>query len=318
MGANLGVFHRRTAGPFIDFVHPDDRQATGEASAQLRAGRDVVGFENRYRCKDGSYRWLLWNSTSAADEQTTYSVAYDVTKRKHNEAELERHVRELARSNADLEQFAYVASHDLQEPLRMVSSYTQLLAQRYEGQLDDKAKKYIDYAVDGAVRMQRLINDLLIFSRVVTRGKPPAPTDANSVLGETIRNLRAAIEERQAIVTHDELPTVNVDASQLLQVFQNLIDNAITFCGMDAPRVHVSAQDAGKEWIFSVRDNGIGIDPQYKDSIFIIFRRLHTRQEYPGTGIGLAVCKKVVERHGGRIWFESPGKGTTFFFTVPK
>jgi light-regulated signal transduction histidine kinase (bacteriophytochrome) len=226
---------------------------------------------------------------------------------------------DLERSNKDLEQFAYVASHDLQEPLRMVSSYTQLLAQRYEGQLDEKAKKYIDYAVDGAVRMQRLINDLLTYSRVSTRGKPLEPIDASSVLGETIGNLYAAIQESRAIVTNDDLPTVRADAGQLLQVFQNLIANAIKFHGTDSPRIHVSARDAGHEWIFSVRDNGIGIDPQYKESLFVIFRRLHTRQEYPGTGIGLAVCKRIVERHGGRIWFESePGKGTTFFFTAPK
>jgi light-regulated signal transduction histidine kinase (bacteriophytochrome) len=226
---------------------------------------------------------------------------------------------DLERSNKELEQFAYVASHDLQEPLRMVSSYTQLLAQRYEGQLDEKAKKYIDYAVDGAVRMQRLINDLLTYSRVSTRGKPLEPIDASSVLGETIGNLYAAIQESRAIVTNDDLPTVRADAGQLLQVFQNLIANALKFHGTDSPRIHVSARDAGHEWVFSVRDNGIGIDPQYKESLFVIFRRLHTRQEYPGTGIGLAVCKRIVERHGGRIWFESePGKGTTFFFTAPK
>lgn len=201
----------------------------------------------------------------------------------------------------------------------MVSSYTQLLAQKYEGQLDDKAKKYIDYAVDGAVRMQRLINDLLTYSRISTKGKPSEPTDSHATLGEALRNLQAAIEESRAMVTNDDLPVVRADAPQFVQVFQNLIANAIKFRGADPPRVHVSARAVGDEWEFSVKDNGIGIDAQYADRVFVVFQRLHTRQEYQGTGIGLAVCKRIVERHGGRIWFESePGKGSTFFFTVPK
>jgi PAS domain S-box-containing protein len=233
--------------------------------------------------------------------------------------ELAEAVKNLERSNVELEQFAYVASHDLQEPLRMVSSYTQLLAQRYEGQLDEKAKKYIDYAVDGSVRMQRLINDLLTYSRISTRGKSPQPTDSHTVLGEALRNLQAAIEESGAMVTNDDLPTVRVDPSQLLQVFQNLIANAIKFRGECPPRIHVAAQDQGREWLLSVRDNGIGIDPQFADKLFVIFRRLHTRQDYPGTGIGLAICKRIVERHGGRIWVDSElGKGSTFYLTIPK
>jgi PAS domain S-box-containing protein len=233
--------------------------------------------------------------------------------------ELEAAVANLERSNKELEQFAYVASHDLQEPLRMVSSYTQLLAQRYGEQLDDQAKKFIGYTVDGAVRMQRQINDLLAYSRVGTRGKPLEPTDAHAVLGEAIRNLMAAIEEQHAMVVTDDLPTVRADAGQLVVVFQNLLANAIKFHGAQAPRVRVSARDGGKEWVFSVEDNGIGIEPQYADRLFVIFQRLHTREEYPGSGIGLAICRRILERHGGRIWFESvPGKGATFFFTVPK
>ena len=247
------------------------------------------------------------------------STNLDMTKDREAEASLKKTSAELARSNKELELFAYVASHDLQEPLRMVSSYTQLLAQRYEGQLDAKAKKYIDYAVDGSVRMQRLINDLLTYSRISTRGKSLQPTDAHAVLGEAILNLQAAIEESGALVTNDDLPTVRADTSQLLQVFQNLIANAIKFQGDTPPRIHVSAQDQGGEWLFSVRDNGIGIDREYADRLFVIFQRLHTKQEYPGTGIGLAVCKRIVERHGGRIWFESElGKGATFFFTISK
>jgi hypothetical protein len=201
----------------------------------------------------------------------------------------------------------------------MVSSYTQLLAQRYEGQLDDKAKKYIHYAVDGAIRMQTLINDLLAYSRVGTRGQPLAPTDSHAALGEAMRNLATLVEETRAIITNDDLPTVRADASQFNLVFQNLLSNAIKFRGQDLPRIHVSALDRDGEWVFAVRDNGIGIEPQHAERVFVLFQRLHTQAEHPGTGIGLAVCKRIVERHGGRIWFESePGKGSTFFFTVPK
>ena len=243
----------------------------------------------------------------------------DVTERKQAEEKIKRTVADLERSNQELEHFAYVASHDLQEPLRMVSSYTQLLAHHYESQLDDKARKYIHYAVDGSVRMQTLINDLLTYSRVGRRGKPLEPTDAHAVLGEALRNLAAAIVETHAVITNDELPTVLADASQLVLVFQNLLANAIKFRRAELPRIHVSARERGGEWLFAVKDNGIGIEAQYAERVFIIFQRLHTKEEYPGTGIGLAVCQRIVERHGGKIWFESaPGSGTTFLFTVPK
>jgi light-regulated signal transduction histidine kinase (bacteriophytochrome) len=242
----------------------------------------------------------------------------EVVRREAAEQAQDAALSDLHRSNQDLEQFAYVASHDLQEPLRMVASYTQLLAQKYGGQLDDKAQSYINYAVDGATRMQGLINDLLTYSRVNTRGQALEPTDLHAVLGEALRNLTAAIEENQAIITNDDLPTVRADATQLQQVFQNLISNAIKFRGEASPHIHVSAREEGGEWLFSVKDNGIGIDAKHAERLFVIFQRLHTRQEYPGTGIGLAVCKRIVERHGGRIWFESePGKGSTFFFTLP-
>lgn len=243
----------------------------------------------------------------------------EIAERKKAEERLALAMNELQRSNKELEQFAYVASHDLQEPLRMVASYTQLLAERYENQLDDKAKKFIHYAVDGAVRMQLLINDLLAFSRIGTRGKPLEPIDAHAVMGEAINNLKMKIEETETIITNDELPMVRADASQLAQLFQNLLGNAIKFRSSEHPYVHISASDRGREWLFSVRDNGIGIDPQYADKVFVIFQRLHTKEEYPGSGIGLAICKKIVERHGGRIWFESElGEGTTFYFTIPK
>ena len=230
---------------------------------------------------------------------------------------LEESVAELGRSNADLQQFAYVASHDLQEPLRMVSSYTQLIARRYKGKLDADADEFIAFAVDGANRMQRLILDLLAYSRVNTAGRQFEPTAMETVLKAALNNLTNAVKESQAIITHDPLPAVMGDDKQLAQLFQNLLSNAVKFGGAQPPRIHISAKQADGEWLFSVRDHGIGLDPQYADRIFVIFQRLHTREEYPGTGIGLAICKKIVERHGGRIWVESElGKGATFYFTL--
>ena len=230
---------------------------------------------------------------------------------------LEESVAELGRSNADLQQFAYVASHDLQEPLRMVSSYTQLIARRYKGKLDADADEFIAFAVDGANRMQRLILDLLAYSRVNTAGRQFEPTAMETVLKAALNNLTNAVKESQAIITHDPLPAVMGDDKQLAQLFQNLLSNAVKFGGAQPPRIHISAKQTDGEWLFSVRDHGIGLDPQYADRIFVIFQRLHTREEYPGTGIGLAICKKIVERHGGRIWVESElGKGATFYFTM--
>ena len=244
-------------------------------------------------------------------------LSVELDERRRAEQRMAQYAAELARSNAELEQFAYVASHDLQEPLRMVASFTQLLARRYRGQLDKDADEFIGFAVDGATRMQSLINDLLAYSRVGTRGEPFAPTDCGAVLQMALDNLARSVQESGAVITHDPLPTVPGDEVQLTQLFQNLIANASKFGGRETPRIHVSAEKQGPQWVFVVRDNGIGIAPEQQERIFMIFQRLHHRSEYPGTGIGLAICKKIVERHGGRIWVESrPGEGATFYFSL--
>ncbi|HYO57033.1 GAF domain-containing protein [Archangium sp.] len=238
--------------------------------------------------------------------------------RRRAEMSLQERVRELARSNEDLQQFAYVASHDLQEPLRMVASYTQLLARRYKGRLDPDADEFIAYAVDGVNRMQRLIQDLLAWSRVGTRGHELKPIDSGHALNKAVANLEALVKETGATLIQGKLPPVIADETQLIQLFQNLVGNALKFRGKAPPRVLVEAERQGHEWRFTIEDNGIGIEPQYYERIFVIFQRLHGKEEYPGTGIGLAICKKIVERHGGRIGLDSqPGHGTTFWFTLP-
>ena len=429
--------------PFVEFVHPDDRQGTLDATANLASGNEVVAFENRYQQKDGSYRWLQWNATSAPEEGLIYAIAHDVTdrnvaaervqeseeryrtlaetspdmifvidaadrvqyvngraarqfdktpeqiigrlrtvifppgmaesqapdlervfnlgesqssessiifpggqqwletrlvplrdqagnisavmgvsrdatRRRKAEERIQKAMDDLERSNAELERFAYVASHDLQEPLRMVTSYLQLLERRYKDRLDGDALEFINYAVDGSIRMKALITDLLAYSRVGTHGKDFAQVDCALVLIRVLQNLQISIQEANAVITFDPLPHVMGDDVQLASLFQNLIGNAIKFRGEDPPQIHVGLQQDGKNWVFSFSDNGIGIDPQYFERIFIIFQRLHTLQDYSGTGIGLAISKRIVERHGGRIWIESQsGSGSSFYFTLP-
>lgn len=237
--------------------------------------------------------------------------------REKAEAGLQEHAAALRRSNAELEQFAYIASHDLQEPLRMIGSYTGLLKRRYAGKLDREADEFIDYALDGVTRMRALINDLLTYSRVGREERPSEPTDSRVALDRALANLRAAIADRQAVIVIGDLPTVMASSLQLTQLFQNLVGNGLKFCKQSRPEIRIDAERRGADWVFSVKDNGIGIDPQYQERIFLIFQRLHKRDEYPGTGIGLAICKKIVERQGGRIWVESElGKGATFRFTL--
>jgi len=245
-------------------------------------------------------------------------IGSDITMLKQTEEALAHHVKELARSNAELQQFAYVASHDLQEPLRMVSSYLQLLERRYKGRLDADADEFIGYAVEGARRMKGLIEDLLAYSRVGAEDRRLGSTSSDAALKRAIENLQYSANENGLRLTHDPLPTLKADGSQLVQLFQNIIGNALKFKSEKPPEVHVGAELKNGDWLFSVRDNGIGIDPTYVDRIFEIFKRLHGRNVYPGNGIGLAICRKIVERHGGRIWAESQlGKGATFYFTIP-
>jgi len=248
------------------------------------------------------------------------AIIRDVTERHRAEEELALRASELVRSNTELERFAYIASHDLQEPMRSVSNFAQLLRRRYKGKLDSDADEFIDFITQGVERMKKLIEDLLAYSRVGSQGAALEPTRSGDVLGRVLEDMRARIESSGAIITHDAMPVVRADATQLGQVFQNLIANAVKFRGEGrTPKVHISAMKSGNECEFGVKDNGIGISPEYFERIFQIFQRLHTIEEYAGTGIGLAICKRIVERHGGRIWVESaPGAGSTFKFTIPQ
>ena len=312
-----------TSETFPTLIHPDDQASMQTWMRECLAGLGPPDLEFRVKLPDGGIRYIMGRGHLLPQEAGSKSIhvvgaALDITERRLAEEALLRRTEELKRSNTELEQFAYVASHDLQEPLRMVSSYMQLLSRRYKGKLDSNADEFIAFAVDGAKRMQQLINDMLEFSRVATRGHEFKPVEADTALKQALWNLKAAIEESHANVTFDPLPVVNADSGQLTQLFQNLIGNALKFRRQEPPRVHVSAERRAKEWVFSVRDNGIGIEPQHLERIFVIFQRLHAASEFPGTGLGLAICKKIAERHGGRLWVTSePGAGSVFYFSIP-
>ncbi|MEW5820626.1 MAG: PocR ligand-binding domain-containing protein [Cyanobacteriota bacterium] len=281
----------------------------------------ALSIETRYKKKNNQYANVLLsaNYIKEGDKEFKFAFVIDISTRIQTEHKLKQTLEDLKRSNRELEQFAYVASHDLQEPLRMVASYVQLLKRRYADKLDTDAIEFIDYAVDGANRMKNLINDLLTFSRVGTRGKPFEKTDMNHCLNQVFTDLQMIINDSNASITNDDLPVIYADKIQMIQLFQNLISNAIKFKGNSDPVIHVSFKEEPDHWLFSVKDNGIGINSDFFDRIFIIFQRLHSIADYSGTGIGLSICKKIAERHKGKIWVESAeGTGSTFFFTIPK
>jgi PAS domain S-box-containing protein len=308
-------------------LHGVSDEQLAEHKATLEAHKPFTGLEYGRHDPGGNLHYISTDGEPIFDPAGRFrgyrGVGRDVTARRSAQEALKAAHDELARSNAELEQFAYVASHDLQEPLRMIASYTQLLGKRYGERLEGDAAEFMGYIVDGAARMKQLIEDLLAYSRVGTRGREFRPMSLEAAFRRALANLRSAIDESGAAVTSDLLPEVEGDESQILQLLQNLIGNALKFRGAQAPRIHVSCSSTEKEWEVSVKDNGIGIDPQYFERIFMVFQRLHDKGQYPGTGIGLAICKKVVDRHGGRIWVTSgtqprPGGGSTFHFTLPR
>ncbi len=303
-------------------THPDDRESA------IKQARDIF-YSGRpgamqFRCiaKDGRTVHIEAQSSMLKDKDDKYlgfcGVMTDITERKQHEESLMKYAQELTRSNEELSQFAYVASHDLQEPLRMVTSYLQMIEQRYKDKLDADGIEFINYSVDGAARMKVLINDLLAYSRLDRARTPFQQVDMDTSLLMAIHHLQLTIDDTKATITHDPMPEITANDSHMIQLMQNLIGNALKFHSEAAPQIHVGCKREGDDWLFSVRDNGIGIEAEYLERIFVIFQRLHPRERYPGTGIGLAICKKIVETHDGRIWAESqPGIGTTFYFTIP-
>ncbi len=318
-----GYSSEEIIGKSISIPAPDNlKDETKKLIEKVKLGENIQHYRTSRLRKDGKLIYVsiaLSPVFDASGELVAISaIVRDITELKKADEILKFKLEELARSNKELEQFAYVSSHDLQEPLWMITGYLQLLQRRYQGELDDRADKYIHFAVDGAFRMQNLINDILEFSRVTTSTREPGPTKCEFILNQVLFNLKLFIKENKAIISHGSLPEVMIDSTQLVQIFQNLIINGIKFHSEVSPKIHISAEKKDHEWIFSVQDNGIGIDLQYSEKIFEIFKRLHKKEEYPGTGIGLAICKKIVERCGGRIWVESElGKGSTFYFTLP-
>ena len=329
---NLGYSKEELYSMTVHDIDPNfPAEAWPEHWEELKR-RGSFTFESLHRAKDGKVFPVEITVNYLAFEGREHNCAFvrDITERKqahealqqaHSELEhrVEQRTVELKQSNRDLTQFAFSASHDLQEPLRMMSSYLQTLQQEYGDSLPVQARNWIELSLDSARWMERLINDLLSYAHAGTREELFETLDANKIVDQVIAHLQEKIESKSAAVTCDELPTVTADLTLMMELFQNLIGNAIKFHGREPPRVHISSRQSGSEWVFSVRDNGIGIDPKYMDRIFTIFERLNPSSEYPGSGIGLAICKRAVDRHGGRIWCESePGEGTTFFFTVRK
>ncbi|MGB9201486.1 PAS domain S-box protein [Methanobacterium sp.] len=305
----------------LNTIHPDDRSKFQKGIKKLEQN-DKVEMEYRHQTKNGGYCWIS-NKIGLIRDNTGKPLyrdgnMRDITKRKQIEKQIEAAMDELRRSNEELERFAYVSSHDLQEPLRMVKLYSQLLERRYKDNLDSDADDFIEYIVEGANRMKQLIDDLLEYSRVNSKAKEFVNVDIEKVLNNVLRNLSISITEYNVKISHDPLPTVFADQNQMIQVFQNLITNAIKFHGSNPPEINISVQKDKKEWKFVVKDNGIGIDLKHQQKIFEVFKRLHTRDQYPGTGIGLSITQKIIIHHGGQIWVESqPGKGSTFYFTIP-
>lgn len=304
-------------------IHPEDQPwVINILNAHLKNTSYPYDFDYRMQTKSGEWKWIgNYGKVVAWDDQGNplrmAGTHKDISDRKANEEYLTKINEELANSNKELEKFAYVASHDLREPLRMVTSFTQLLAKRYSGKLDAEADRIISFAVDGATRMEELINDLLEYSRVGQQARAFKMTDCETVLDISLNNLHLLIEETDVKIIRTPLPQVLGDLRQLVQLFQNLIENAIAYRRHESPKIEIGAEAQGEQWLFWVKDNGIGISPQYKEQIFQIFQRLHTTQEFPGTGIGLAICHKIVERHGGKIWVESElEQGATFYFTL--
>lgn len=314
----LGYDRSELQGQLLEtLIHPDDLYMTRKALQQVTKELKAQHFESRCRHKDGHYLWLAFSVTVSTQDKLLYVAGRDVTERHLTEAALRQQTEELERSNRELEQFGYVASHDLQEPLRLVSNYVQLLSRRYQGKLDEQANEYIGYAVEETNRMKVLMSDLLAYSRIGTQPKEFTPVDMEHVLENTLQGLQLSIQAANGIVTYDPLPAVLGSSAELGLLLHNLIDNALKFCNAGPPRIHLGVNPLNDRWLFFVRDNGIGIDPLHTERIFAIFQRLHSQEEYAGTGIGLAICRKIVERHGGRIWVDSePGNGSTFYFTL--
>jgi PAS domain S-box-containing protein len=310
--------------PIHELFPPGGREKSIDLITRATKGERWEAEEIPIQSVDGSTRTVLWNSAPIYSPNelilvSTIAQGVDITRMKQHEVELTKLTDDLRRSNKELEQFAYVASHDLREPLRMVTLFSQLLQKNYGGRLDPDADEFIGYIVEGAIRMDSLVNDLLEYSRVSSQGRPFQPTDFKSVIQEVRTNLAVAIMESGAVLDVRSLPTIDADRSQIVQLYQNLISNAIKFRRDQAPHITIAMEEDKQEWMFSVQDNGIGIEEEYTAKIFNIFQRLHSKDQYAGTGIGLAICRRIVERHGGKIWVESdPGQGSTFRFTIPK